>query len=64
MSGAFCGVVIINVLTYALLSMNVPQWLLTLVNGMLLVIALTIDGLRNKKSGGGGVPMGAPGMTR
>jgi ribose transport system permease protein len=70
LGGAFCGMVLINVLAYALQTMGLPLWLITLVNGMLLVVALTIDGInmqrRFKKLGvkmaGGGAVM--PGMSK
>ena len=49
LSGAFCGVVLISLLGYALQAMNLPTWVTTLVNGMLLVLALTIDGLTRRR---------------
>ena len=49
LGGAFCGVVLISLLGYALQAMNLPTWVTTLVNGMLLVLALTIDGLTRRK---------------
>jgi len=61
--GAFFGVVLINVLSYALQAMGTPLWLLTLINGSLLLIALTIDSLNNRKSRSG-AGMGMPGMAK
>ena len=49
LGGAFCGVVLMSLLSYALQAMNLPTWVTTLVNGMLLVIALTVDGLARRK---------------
>lgn len=71
LSGPFVGVILINVLSYALQSMGLPTWFVTLVNGMLLVIAITIDGYTMKRrmkklglSAGGGGGMGMPGMSK
>lgn len=49
LGGAFCGVVLISLLGYALQAMMLPTWVTTLVNGMLLVLALTIDSLTRRK---------------
>lgn len=60
---AICGVVLISILSYALQAMMLPTWVTTLVNGMLLVIALTIDGLTRRKNGErGAAKMLMPGM--
>lgn len=56
LGGAFLGVVLITTLSYALQAMNVTVWLLTLINGSLLVIALTIDRFTNKTGAVGGMP--------
>ena len=61
LGGAMVGVFLISLLSYALQAMMLPTWVTTLVNGMLLVIALTIDGL-TKKGAQGGEKMLMPGM--
>ena len=68
LAGAFFGCVLIQILQYALQSMGLQLWFVTLVNGMLLVIALGIDSIntrrRTKGMGGGiGGNMGVPGMN-
>lgn len=71
MSGALFGVILIEVLAYSLQVMLLPAWFILFVNGMLLVVALTIDTMSTrlrmrrlgiKSSGGGGMVM--PGMSR
>jgi len=66
LGGAFFGVVLIQVLSYALQSMHLPLWFVTLVNGSLLVFALTIDALTSRKrmKGMGMTGMVMPGMSR
>ena len=61
LGGAMVGVLLTTILSYALQAMMLPTWVTTLVNGMLLVIALTIDGL-TKRGKGGGEKMLMPGM--
>jgi len=68
--GAFFGIATIQLLAYALQTMGLPLWIISLVNGMLLVVAIAIDGYnmrkRFKKLGikmaGGGAVM--PGVSR
>ena len=69
--GAFFGIILIETLSYSLTLMNLPAWVTIFVNGMLLVVALTIDTVSTrirlrklgiKSSGGGGMVM--PGMSR
>jgi ribose/xylose/arabinose/galactoside ABC-type transport system permease subunit len=71
LTGAFFGVALINLLSYSLQVMGVDIWINGLINGMLLIVALTIDDvsrrLRMKKlgikaSGGGTAVM--PGMSK
>ena len=70
LGGAFFGILLIQVLAYSMQIMVNYVWLVQFVNGMLLVIALTIDTIatarRMKKLGikasGGGMVM--PGMAR
>ena len=71
LSGALFGILLIEVLAFALQIMNFPAWFTLFVNGMLLVVALTIDTMSTrirmkrlgiKASGGGGMVM--PGMSR
>lgn len=50
LGAAFFGIMLISVLSYALQSMLLPLWFVTLVNGMLLVIALTLDSFKMRKS--------------
>ncbi|MDR2357979.1 MAG: ABC transporter permease [Oscillospiraceae bacterium] len=72
LGGAFSGVLLINVLAYALQVMGLPTWLITFINGSLLVVALTIDGYNMRrrfrhfgiKGGGGGGGMVMPGMSK
>jgi ribose/xylose/arabinose/galactoside ABC-type transport system permease subunit len=66
LGGAFFGIVLIQVLSYALQIMSLPLWFVTLVNGLLLVIALTIDSFASRKrnKGTGGAAMGMPGMAK
>ncbi len=66
LGGAFFGVVLIQVLSYALQSMHLPLWFVTLVNGSLLVIALTIDAITSRKrlTGSGASRMVMPGMSK
>ena len=68
--GAFFGITTIQLLAYALQTMGLPLWIVSFVNGMLLVVAIAIDGYsmrkRFKKLGvkmaGGGAAM--PGMSK
>ncbi len=64
LGGAFFGIALISVLSYALQAMQLPLWFVTLVNGSLLVIALTIDSFASKKLNKGMATsqMGMPGM--
>jgi ribose/xylose/arabinose/galactoside ABC-type transport system permease subunit len=66
LGGAFFGIVLIQVLSYALQTMQLPLWFVTLVNGLLLVIALTIDSFASRKrsKGMGAATMGMPGMAK
>jgi ribose transport system permease protein len=71
LAGPLSGVILINVLAYALQVMGLPTWFITLINGSLLVVALTIDSYnmkrRFKKMGmktGGGGGMVMPGVSR
>ena len=43
LTGAFMGVALINLLSYTLTAIGVDLWVNGLINGMLLIIALTID---------------------
>lgn len=72
LGGAFFGIVLIQVLAYALQVIGAPLWVITLLNGSILVVALTLDnyttqrrlrklGLAGAGGGGGG---GMPGMSR
>ena len=61
LGGAYLGIVLVQIVAYALQAMNTPVWLLTLINGSLLVIALTIDRFANKKAQ---QAIGMPGMAR
>lgn len=49
LGAAFVGIALISTLSYALQTMMLPLWVITLVNGLLLVIALTIDSFASKK---------------
>ena len=68
--GAFFGIATIQLLAYALQTIGFPLWIVSLVNGMLLVVAIAIDGynMRNRfkklgiKVAGGGAAM--PGMSK
>lgn len=70
LGGAFIGIILIQVLAYALQVMGLPTWFITLINGSLLVIAISIDTFNMKrrlkklglKSTGGGGTMAFPGM--
>jgi len=71
LGGAFFGIILIQVLAYSLQVMGLPNWVITLINGSLLVIAISIDTFnvrrRMKKLGlktasMGGPRMGMPGM--
>jgi ribose/xylose/arabinose/galactoside ABC-type transport system permease subunit len=66
LGGAFFGVCLVTTVTYALQAMSLPLWFVTMVNGSLLVIALTLDGLRSRRQSknaqGGGMGGGMPGM--
>lgn len=66
LSGAFFGVVLIQVLSYALQCMHLPLWFITMVNGSLLLIALTIDAFTSRKrlKGMGTSGMVMPGMSK
>ncbi|MDR1509661.1 MAG: ABC transporter permease [Synergistaceae bacterium] len=72
LGGAFFGVALIQLLAYSLQTMGIPIWVNGLINGMLLIIALTIDDiarrLRMKKLGlnseGGGKGAVMPGMSK
>ncbi|MCL2126220.1 MAG: ABC transporter permease [Oscillospiraceae bacterium] len=71
LTGAFFGIILIETLAYSLTIMNLPAWFVLFVNGMLLVVALTVDSVATKtrmrrlgirSSGAGGMVM--PGMSR
>ena len=70
LAGAFFGILLIQVLAYSMQIMVNYVWLVQFVNGMLLVVALTIDTITTSrrmkklglKAGGGGMVM--PGMAR
>ena len=47
-AGAFFGITLINVLSYSLTSMGVDLWVNSLLNGSLLIIALTIDDITRR----------------
>ena len=47
--GAFFGIATIQLLSYALQTMGFPLWVISLVNGMLLVVAVAIDGYNMRK---------------
>jgi ribose/xylose/arabinose/galactoside ABC-type transport system permease subunit len=71
LGGAFLGVALMQFLAYSLQTMGVPIWINALINGMLLIVALTIDDvsrrMRMKKLGikaGGGNGMVMPGMSK
>lgn len=71
LGGAFLGVALMNLLAYSLQTVGVPIWSNALINGMLLIVALTIDDvsrrIRMKKLGikaGGGNGMVMPGMSK
>ncbi len=66
LGGTFFGVMLIQVLSYALQCMYLPLWFITMVNGSLLLIALTIDAFASKKrmKGAGMSGMAMPGMSR
>lgn len=66
LGGAFFGVVLIEILSYALQCMHLPLWFVTLVKGSLLVIALTIDAFaaRKRTKGTGMSGMVMPGMSK
>ena len=49
LGAAFFGIMLISVLSYGLQAMQLPLWFVTLVNGMLLVIALTLDSFATRK---------------
>lgn len=49
LGSAFLGIMLISILSYALQTMMLPLWFVTLVNGLLLVIALTIDSFATRK---------------
>jgi ribose transport system permease protein len=62
LGGAFFGVCLVTTVTYALQAMSLPLWTVTMVNGLLLVTALTLDGLRSRKQAKAMQGMGMPGM--
>jgi ribose transport system permease protein len=49
LSGAFFGIILLQVLSYSLQILNLPLWLVTMVNGLLLLIALMLDILTSRK---------------
>ena len=71
LTGALFGLILIETLAYSLQVMGLPAWFVLFVNGMLLVVALTIDTVSSRirmrkmgiKGGGGGTMM-MPGMSR
>jgi ribose/xylose/arabinose/galactoside ABC-type transport system permease subunit len=70
LAGGFFGVALINTLSYSLLAMGVDVWVNGLINGSLLIIALTIDDVSRRmrmrrlgiKAGSNNLTM--PGMSR
>ena len=72
LTGALFGLILIEVLAFSLQLMGLPAWFVIFVNGMLLVVALTIDTMSTKlrmkrlglKASGGGGGMMMPGMSR
>jgi ribose/xylose/arabinose/galactoside ABC-type transport system permease subunit len=72
LGGAFFGVALIQLLAYSLQTMGVSIWVNGLINGMLLIVALTIDDISRRlrmrklglkgESGGKGAVM--PGMSK
>jgi ribose transport system permease protein len=70
LGGAFIGIILIQVLAYGLQVLGLPTWVITLINGSLLVIAISIDTFNMKrrmkklglKTGSTGRGMGMPGM--
>ncbi|MDR2664973.1 MAG: ABC transporter permease [Oscillospiraceae bacterium] len=48
LSGAFLGIILIQVLSYALQILSLPLWIVTVVNGLLLLIALLTDAIAAK----------------
>jgi ribose/xylose/arabinose/galactoside ABC-type transport system permease subunit len=70
LSGAFLGVALMQLLAYSLQTMGVNIWINGLINGMLLIVALTIDDISRRirmkklgiKAGSGGMVM--PGMGK
>lgn len=70
LGGAFFGVALINLLSYSLQSMGANLWINGLINGLLLIVALTIDDvsrrIRLRKMGVKASPsdMVMPGMGR
>jgi ribose/xylose/arabinose/galactoside ABC-type transport system permease subunit len=71
LGGAFFGIILIQVLAYSLQVMGLPTWVITFINGSLLVVAISIDTFNMKRrmkklglktGGGGGARMGMPGM--
>jgi ribose/xylose/arabinose/galactoside ABC-type transport system permease subunit len=66
LGGAFLGVMLIQVLEYALQAMYLPLWFITAVKGSLLLIALTIDAVASRKrmKGMGMSGMAMPGMSK
>jgi len=72
LTGAFFGILLTQVLANTMTTMGLPAWIVQFTNGMLLVIALTIDSLSTRirlkrlglKASGGGGGMMMPGMSR
>jgi ribose/xylose/arabinose/galactoside ABC-type transport system permease subunit len=72
LTGAFFGILLTQVLANTMTTMGLPAWVVQFTNGMLLVIALTIDTMSTRlrlrrlglkaSGGGGGIMM--PGMSR
>jgi ribose/xylose/arabinose/galactoside ABC-type transport system permease subunit len=72
LGGAFFGVALIQLLAYSLQTMGVPIWVNALINGMLLIVALTVDDITRRlrmrklglKSEGAGKGAVMPGMSK
>ena len=71
LGGAVLGVALMNLLAYALVTIGVPLWVNGFINGLILIIALTLDDLTRRlrlrklgisASGGSGMVM--PGMAK
>ena len=70
LGGAVLGVALMQILSYSLTTIGVPTWSTALINGMLLIVALTVDDvtrrIRFRRLGikAGGSDMVMPGMSK